>query len=167
MSVFFQRVGLLLFAVILQRSFLDILWPSLEVPALVISVIISLIFLLGFERGLGWALLTLLLFALLGEVGMFPVFAVGVAYGTSFLSRRLVIEHRFQSSLILSIVAAGAAVLYGVLSALVYHGTVGVGSIVGSALETLLVFPLVLIVLRLSEEYIRTSQMSEFRGLRT
>ena len=167
MSTFIQRIMLLLFAVILQRSFFDILWPSLIAPALIISVVVSLVFLLGFKQGLPWVFLTLFLYTLLGEVGIFPVFAVGVAYGTSFLSRRLLIEHRFQSSLALSIVTAASAIVY-VLGSIVLSGSsTTVGQVIGSIFEALLIFPIVLIVIRFSEEYIQSTQMAEFRGLRT
>ncbi|MFZ1626347.1 MAG: hypothetical protein WAT81_00915 [Candidatus Moraniibacteriota bacterium] len=167
MSTFIQRITLLLLAVILQRSFFDVLWPSLIAPALIISVVVSLVFLLGFEHGLPWVFLTLFLFTLLGEVGIFPVFAVGVAYGTSFLSRRLLIEHHVESSLALAMVTAAAAAAYVFVSIFLYGSSATVGQVIGGIFEAFLIFPLVLIVLRFSEEHIRSSQMAEFRGLRT
>ena len=167
MNVFLQRSVPLLIFIVLQRSFLDVLWPSLEAPSLLIATIISLVFLLGFKQSLGWVLFTVLLFMLLGTVGYFAIFAVVVAYGTSFLSRRLLIERRLQSILALSVVSAGSAVAYLFISFFWYRGGLVIWQITGNALEALLIFPIVFGILRFSEEHIRASLMSEFRGLRS
>ncbi len=167
MSIFFQRFFLLLLAAIIQRSFLDILWPTHEAPVLIIAVIISLVFLFGFARGLGWVLLTIFLYTLLGDTETFPVFAVGIAYGTSFLSRRLVIERWGESSFGLSLVAAVSVILY------LFFLTVGRGieittlMVIANMVAALIVFPLVFSIMRVREKQIQESLRSEFRGLRT
>lgn len=167
MNSFLQRTILLLFFVILQRSFSDILWSDLEAPSLMIAATVALVFLLGFQQALGWVLLMIFLFMLLGTTSFFALFAIGVAYGTSFLSRRLLIEHRFQSILVLSAISAAAAASYLLLDALWHPSGIAFGKVAGNMLEAFLLFPLVFSLLRFSEEHIRTSLMSEFRGLRT
>lgn len=167
MSVFFKRFFLLLVAVILQRSFLDILWPTLEAPAMIIATVISLTFLFGFIRGLGWVLLVLLLHFLLGEAGMFPVFAIGIAYGTSFLSRRLLIERRTESSLALALVAAVSAILYLLLLSFWHAADISVVLVLANALEAALLFPLVFVIMHFHEMRIQENIRSEFRDLRS
>lgn len=167
MSIFFQRFFMLLLAVVLQHSFLDILWPNLETPSILIAVIISYVFLLGFKRSIGWVLLVAWLSLLIGEVSVFPVFAVGIAYGASFLSRRLRIEHRVQNVFALSLVAAFSASIY-MLSLTFLQGTgLSPWLVLGNALVALAVFPIIFGVFRWHEEQIETSLMSEFRGVRS
>lgn len=167
MNVFFQRFISLLLAVVLQRSFLDVLWPGLSAPAIILSVTITLIFLLGFEQGIGWVVLLLLLHMLLGVSGIFPVYAVAVAYGTSFIVRRLRIEHRIQSSLILALATGLSAGTFLVLLSVTQDIRLSASLLAANILEGFLVFPLVFGALRFREERIRSSLMSEFRGMRT
>lgn len=170
MSIVFQQILILLFIAILQRSFLDILWPGFDAPSLIIAATIALVFVLGFARSLRWVLLLIFFYALLGNggtQGLFPVVAVGIAYAASFLSRRLLIERHVESSLILGLVSAFMALGYAVLFALWQDMPFSVLAAVGNMLLAFVLFPLVFTVLRIREERIRFSLMSEFRGMRT
>lgn len=170
MNLFLQQFVLLLALVILQRSFFDILWPGFDVPALIIAATIALVFILGFARALGWVLMLIFLYVLLGsnsEIGYFPVIAVVVAYGTSFLSRRLLIERPIQSSLTLAFVSGLSVGAAALIFRLFQDSSMSLAAGAGDALLTMLIFPIVFIVLRIREEHVRSSLMSEFRGLRT
>lgn len=168
MSIFLQRTALFLVAAVLQHSFLDILWPSFPAPALMISLVVTLVFLQGFERGGLWALFALLLFMVLGTVdSRFVLFAVAIAYGTSFLSRRLVIERSLQTSFVLAVASAGCTLMYSVVVFLIDQNTWSSLTVFFNMLETVLVFPFVFLVFRKWEQYATESFMSAFRGMRT
>lgn len=170
MSIVLQQILILLFIVILQRSLLDILWPGFDAPSLIIAATIALVFVLGFARSLRWVLLLIFFYVLLGNdgvQGLFPVIAVGIAYATSFLSRRLLIERHIESSLVLGLVSAFMALGYAVLFALWRDMTFSISAAAGNMLLAFSLFPLVFTVLRIREERIRFSLMSEFRGMRT
>lgn len=168
MSIFLQRTALFLLVVIMQRSFLDVLWPGLVAPTLMITLIVSLVFLNGFENGGLWSLLALILFALLGEGEQaFLLYAVVIAYGTSFLSRRLVTERPLQTAVILALSSAGFAFVYALLFLLIENGRFDFLGASLNALQAALVFPFVFLLFRAWEGYIKNSFMSEFRGMRT
>ncbi len=166
MSIVLQRFAVFLIIAVIQRSFLDILWPVLVAPAAIIALVISLVFLFGFERGLAWSLLGVAIYALLGPPTLFPVYAVAIAYATSFLSRRIVLEAHVRSYLILASVAGGFAVAYAVGLALFQAETLFVGRFVENFFETFLLFLLLFPLLRWWERRIQYGLMSEFRGVR-
>jgi hypothetical protein len=170
MSIILQQILLLLVIVILQRSFLDILWPGLDAPSLIIATIVALVFILGFSRALGWVIALVFFYELLGSgtvQAVFPVAAVAIAYAASFLSRRLLIERHAESSLALGLVSA-SAVLAHLLSLVLFRDSTLVPIVViGNMLLASFLFPIVFTVLRIREERIRFGLMSEFRGMRT
>lgn len=170
MSIVLQQILLLLLIVILQRSFLDILWPGFDAPSLIIVTTITLVFIQGFTRSLRWVLLLIFFHALLGNgsiQGLFPIMAVGIAYLTSFLSRRLLIERHVESALALGLVSTGMTLGYALFFALWQETSLSVSAIAGNALLSFLLLPIILTVLRVREERIRFGLMSEFRGMRT
>ncbi len=170
MSIVLQQTLLLLSLVIFQRSFLDILWPRFDAPSLIIATIIALVFILGFIRSLNWVLLLIFFYGLLGSgdmQGLFPIMAVGIAYSASFLSRRLLIERHMESSLALGLVSASMVLAYTLLLSVWQDSIVSFSTVLGNMLLALFLFPLVFTVLRIREERIRFSLMSEFRGMRT
>lgn len=170
MSIVLQQILLLLLIVILQRSFFDVLWPGFDAPSLIIVTTITLVFVQGFAQSLRWVLVLIFFYALLGNGGtqvLFPVVAVGIAYATSFLSRRLLIERHLESSLALGLFSALAVLGYVLFFALWREVSISVSVIAGNALLAFFLLPLVLTVLRIREERIRFSLMSEFRGMRT
>ena len=168
MSIFLQRFTLFLFVGIFQHSFLDILWPNFVAPAAMIALMVTLVFLSGFEKGGLAALLALILFLLLGQKNeLFPLFAVVIVYGTSFLSRRLAIERLLQTTVVLALASAGFALAYILLVIFWTREPVPITSVFANLTQTILVFPIVFVVLKTWEKYVRENTMSEFRGLRT
>ncbi len=168
MSIFVQRSALFLVLAVFQYSFLDILWPSFPAPAAMIALIVSQVFLNGFEKGGLWSLFAVGLFLLLGQSDhIFVLFGVLIAYGTGFLSRRLVIERPVQTSFLLACTSAGFAATYIIVIVLFFQHPLVVWSLFGNILQTLFVFPVIFFILTTWERYVRESAMSEFRGLRT
>ncbi len=167
MSVLAQRMLLLLLLVVLQYSFFDILWLSLGAPVLLIAASITLVFLAGFAQGIGWVVFMAGLSFLIGETRFFPVFAVSIAYGASFLSRRLRLEDHIQTIVVLALVAVASTLLYR--AALFSFGSLEWtwSPMVWDAVRAFLVFPIVFSLLRWHEEYIKANLMSEFRSLRS
>ena len=168
MTLFVQRLALFLLLAVFQYSFLDVLWPSFSAPAAMISLTVSLVFLSGFEHGGLWALFATALFLLLSQDDYtFALFTVLVAYGTGFLSRRLVIERPVQTSFVLASASAGFAAGYIVISALISRQSFDTGALFGNILQTMLVFPVMFLILKTWEKFAKESAMSEFRGMRT
>lgn len=166
MSVFFQRFILLLFLVVLQYSFFDILWPGNKAPSVVVATVIAIIFLHGFERGMSWVLLVIGVSFIIGGVNIIPVLLVGIAYGTSFLSRRMRIEHRVQNMFVLSFVSGVSTLVLTAALQLPWLTPIVFTQMLGNAMLTGLVFPFIYSVIRWSEEQIETRQRSEFRSVR-
>lgn len=124
MKIFFLRLLVLLFLVFLQISFFDILFPWFRAPLFLLGVIVAFTLVRGFPGALFMTLPLSLLFdaASLGAVTWFSLYATVFAYGTSFLSRRLLIEHRGLGLGLYGLVAYGGALLYqSFFSAFVYN----------------------------------------------
>lgn len=122
MKTFLIRLGVMLLIVFLQLSFLDVLFPSFPVPILILAAVIAWTLLVGFPEALKFTVPLTLLFDTVAyaEVSFVSVYAVFLAYGTIFLSKRLMIEHRGMSLGLYALFAAGGVLLYQ-LSALFLH----------------------------------------------
>ncbi len=114
MKLFFFRMAIVLLLVFLQLSFFDILFPWFHVPILILVAVVAWTLVSGFPHALFMTVpLTILFDAVLqGAVGAFSLYAILLAYGTSFLSRRLLIEHRGLSLGLYGLFAAFSAVAY-------------------------------------------------------
>ncbi len=117
MKVFFFRIGLLLLFVLLQLSFFDILFPWFRAPLFLLHAIVAWTLLRGFPNVLLMTVPLTVLFesASLGEVTWFSLYAVLFAYGTSFLSRRLLIDHQGVGLGLYALVSYGGTLLYQAL----------------------------------------------------
>jgi hypothetical protein len=124
MKIFFFRLLLLLLAIFLQISFFDILFPWFKAPLFLLGVIVALTLVRGFPGALFMTVPLTILFdiASFGAVTWFSFYATLFTYGISFLSRRLLIEHRGLGLLLYALVAYGGALLYqGFFSLVVYE----------------------------------------------
>jgi hypothetical protein len=166
MNIVLQRLAVLLIAAVMQRSFFVVLWPMIVAPGVIIALVISFVFILGFERGLVWSLFGVTLHALLGPMTLFPIYAVAIAYAMSFLSRRIVLEAHMRSYFILASVAGGFALMYAVGLALLQAEILSVGWLIANFFESFMLFLLLFPLLRFWEQRIQSSLMSEFRGVR-
>ncbi len=123
MKIFFLRLFVLLLLVFLQISFFDILFPWFRAPIFLLGAIVAFTLVRGFPNALFMTLPLTLLFdaASAGAVTWFSLYATVFVYGTSFLSRRLLIEHRGLGLGLYGLVAYGGVLLYqGIFSAVVY-----------------------------------------------
>lgn len=124
MKIFFLRVCSLLLILFLQISFFDILFPWFKAPLFLLGAMVALTLVRGFPQALFVTLPLAILFdvASLGAVGWFSLYATLFTYGTSFLSRRLLIEHQGFGLLLYALVAYGGALLYqGIFSLVMYE----------------------------------------------
>jgi rod shape-determining protein MreC len=114
MKVFFLRLSVILTIIFFQLSFLDIIFPWFHIPLLLLSSVVAWTLVFGFPQSLRMTLPLTLLFDCisLGAVSSFSLYAVFLAYATSFLSRRLLIEHRGASLILYALFAAGSALGY-------------------------------------------------------
>ena len=97
-----------------QLSFLDIIFPNFLVPLLVLSAVVIWTVSLGFRQALWYILPLLISYELLaaGNIRLLSIFGVLLAYGTSFLSRRMLIENSTLASLFYVASIMGGAFLY-------------------------------------------------------
>lgn len=114
---------MLLFCVFLQFSFFDILFPWFRAPLFLLGVVVILTLVRGFPSALLMTVPVTLLYdaTTLGQVTWFSVYAVIFSYGTSFLSRRLLIEHQGFGLALYAVIAFGGTLMYQlVFSFLIY-----------------------------------------------
>ncbi len=114
------RFFLLSFFVLFQFSFFDILFPWFRAPIFLFGAVVSFTLVRGFPQSLFMTVPLILLFESisLGAVTWLSLYAVLFSYGTSFLSRRLLIEHQGIGLGLYAIVSYGGVVLYQFLFSL-------------------------------------------------
>ncbi len=129
-----------LFAFLLttQISFLDIIFPDFLVPLLVLSAVVVWTVSLGFRQALWYILPLLILYELLaaGDIRLLSIYGVLLAYGTSFLSRRMLIENTTLASLFYVASIMGGAYLYQWASQLWLVGVVDLPSFQSGLFQT-------------------------------
>lgn len=117
MKSFFLKTCFLLLIVFFQISFLNILFPSVPSFLLPLAAVIAWTLALGFPKSLTMTLPLVLFFDLQASGGLtaLSLYAVLLAYGTSFLSRRVLIERRGLGVLLYGFFSAGAVLGYQAL----------------------------------------------------
>lgn len=117
MKIFLFRTALLFLFILLQLSFFDILFPWFRAPLFLLGVVVVFTLVQGFFGALFMTIPLTLLFdtASLGSISWFSLYALIFSYGTSFLSRRLLIEHRGLGLVLYALVAFGGALFYQAL----------------------------------------------------
>lgn len=118
MKILLFRIIFLLLLVFLQISFFNILFPWFRAPLFLLGVVVAFALVRSFPQALFMTVPLTLLYdaATVGAVSWFTLYAVLFAYVTSFLLRRLFLEHHGLGLLLYAIVAYGAALLYQKLS---------------------------------------------------
>jgi len=179
MNVFFYRIILILFFALLQISFFDILFPWFRAPVYLVLVVVVVTLTRGFPQALFFTVpLTLLVDAVtLGIPSWFSLYAVFLAYGTSFLSRRLLLTHQGFGLLLYALVAFGSVLFYqAVFSFFVYQDigpSLSLQSLWPRGTMLLLTFVTFLPIFVISyfgmrhfEEYVKRLGQEQFRGIR-
>lgn len=182
MKVIVFRVFFTLILVILQISFFDILFPWPQAPVFLLITVAAWTLVLGFPRSLYMTVPLTLVFdsVAYGAVSWFSLYAVLFAYGNSFLSRRLLIEHRALSLALYSLFAAGGVLMYQAITPLIFPSDLLFGLIKNVSLSplpswgvvffslffSLFLFPPVYFVLQRFENNIERISQKQFLNVR-
>lgn len=123
MKIFFLRLFFLLLLVSLQFSLLDILFPYFATPLLLMTSIVAWVLLIGFSRALWMIIPLVIVFDTVthGVPGTFSLYAVLIAYTTSFFSRRLLVEHSGMGMFLYGLYSGLGAFGYIYFDILVQH----------------------------------------------
>lgn len=114
MKVFFLRLLVIVVILFLQLSFLDILIPQVSAPILIFIAAIAWTLISGFPEVFSWTIPLVILFEAVssGTIGSVSLYAVPLMYCTSFLSRRLLIQHRGTGIFLYALFACGGVLGY-------------------------------------------------------
>ncbi len=116
MKIFFLRLLFILVIVFLEISFVDVLLPSMMAPLVIIASVVAWTLIAGFPNALFMIVPLAICFDIVssGEIGAFSLYAVILSYATSFLSRRLLIEHSGLGMMLYASFAASGTFGYAV-----------------------------------------------------
>lgn len=177
MKILFFRILFLLLLVFLQLSFFNILFPWFHAPLFLLGVVASYALVKNFPEALFMTVPLTLLYdaASIGAVSWFSLYAVFFAYVTSFLLRRLLLEHTGIGLALYALVAFGAALLYQTLFSFVKHDySFGETVLLNTSSESLifsliLFFPIFLLMyssIKQFEQYLERLNQKQFRNIR-
>jgi hypothetical protein len=95
MKIFFLRLFFIFFLVFFEFSFFDVLFPWIAVPAVLVVSIVAWALIVDFPYVLYMVVPLTAFYDIVssGALGTLVLYAVLLAYATSFLSRRLLVEH--------------------------------------------------------------------------
>ena len=112
------RLGIIFLAILIQISFLPVLFSTNEVPNIILLLIISWTVIMGFDNILIWVIITGIMADLIffRSVGTSVIFFVVIAYSISFVSRRFLIENKNSGFLIIALFIIFSTILYGFLN---------------------------------------------------
>ena len=118
MKIFFLRLLFILSLVFFEFSFFDVLFPRMAVPVILIVSIVVWTLLVGFPRVLSMVIPLAAFFdiASSGSLGSLTLYTVPLSYATSFLSRRLLVEHHGTGMALYALFAA-----FGSFGYVVFH----------------------------------------------
>lgn len=180
MRSFFFQVIFLLLLVFLQFSFFGIVFPWFRAPLFLVGAVVAFTLVRGFPGTLFMVVPLVLLFdaITLGAVSWFSLYAVFFAYVTSFLSRRLLIEHRGLGLGLYTLVAYGVTLLYQFLHAAVVYdddaasllsfrlAAPSVENLLFSLVAFVPIFVVTYLTIKRFEDYLETVRQKQFRGIR-
>lgn len=95
MKIFFLRLFFIFALMFFQFSFFDILFSQVSVPVVLIASVVAWVLVSGFPLALFMTVPLSVFFDIVssGMPGTLTLYAVPLAYTTSFLSRRLLVAH--------------------------------------------------------------------------
>ncbi|MFZ2299606.1 MAG: hypothetical protein WAW00_00540 [Candidatus Moraniibacteriota bacterium] len=125
MKIFFLRLLFILAIVFFEFSFFDVLFPQVSAPLIIIASIVAWTLLSDFPRVLSVILPLAALSDIVssGEVGALTLYAVVLSYATSFLSRRLLMEHRGLGMASYALFTSGGVLGYVVFEVVLFRGS--------------------------------------------
>lgn len=183
MNIFFLRFLFILTLVFFECSFFDILFPATLAPFLLITSIVVWVLLSGFPQALFMIIPLAVLFDIVttGMPNTLTLYAVPLAYTTSFLSRRLLVEHRGAGMFLYALFAAIGALGYTLFDALFFHTDTflslpeilprlwlifSFSNILSAVTLSLPIFFLVYVGIRRFEEYTGTMSRKDFLSVK-
>lgn len=179
MKIFLYRITFLLLLVVLQTSFFNILFPWFQAPLFLLGSIVIFTLIRSFPGALFMTVPLTVLFdiASAGIVTTFSLYAVIFSYGTSFLSRRLLIEHRGIGLLLYAFVSYSGVLLYQtVFSLFVQKNMTTYGTLFGllpssdslfySFIFSLPIFIVTYFITKIFEEHLAFLSQKQFLNVR-
>ncbi|MGK2848922.1 MAG: hypothetical protein ACSLEX_02540 [Minisyncoccota bacterium] len=120
MTIFFARFFFILLLVFLEFSFFDILFQGIGSPFLLIMIIVAWTLIRGFPQVLFSLIPIALIFDIVanGRPSTLLLYAILLAYATSFLSRRLLVEHYGFGMVTYALFSGFSAIGYMIFDAL-------------------------------------------------
>jgi len=152
---------LLLFWVVFQISFLNILLPDIRVPIATLASVVTVATLLPLTQALGWSLVVAVLFDILrfGFLTPFVFAVVPLVLVTSYLTKRFSADTR-------SVFQPRALLFFLLLVLLSESLLLAAWPTVQEVLVACVLFPLVFFSLHRMQDWLVASSLVEFRGVR-
>jgi len=147
MKVALYHSLLFIFLLAVQISFLDVLFPDFLVPLIILSAVVVWTVGLGFRQALWYLLPLLILYEVLvvGGIHLLSIYGVLLAYGTSFLSRRMLIENSILASLFYALGIISSACLYQWITQEGFHKAWSLPSFTSILFQILIAIPVFLL----------------------
>ncbi len=97
------RAIIIILAVLIQVSFLAVVFPQHKVPSIILALVVSWTIISGFQKIFPWVILLgfFLDIASFQIVGINIILLVMISYFVSFFSRRFLLEHRVWGTLVI------------------------------------------------------------------
>ncbi len=162
MRFFSWHLLLILFWIIFEISFLQVLFVDMKAPLAFLALLVSMSIVFSLDQALGLSLLAVFLFDLsrMGSITPFFFFALPLVLITGFIAYRFFPESRSIIRLPAIIFFVLMVVLYEILTPFLSWPR-GQDLLLGS-----IIFPMVFFSVYRLEEWLVSSSMLEFRGLR-
>lgn len=162
MRFFGWMITLVLFWIIFELAFIEILFPSLHLPIIVIALVVTLVLVLDFQVGVWWALGSIIVFESIhtGQITWLALLLLTLAYATSFFSRRFNLS---PERLGLGWTTILFVLFIVSVETILRRGEWPSWSSAGTALVA---WPTVYLSLRQLTRWLETTSQSEFRSLR-
>ncbi|MEI7749596.1 MAG: hypothetical protein WCJ25_01185 [Candidatus Moraniibacteriota bacterium] len=121
MGSFFSKLSAVVFVSLFGASILNLVSPSeILFPAVLFSIAVALSLSRGFVKALPAIVVIGLVadVATLGRIGLLAAFSVGLAYATSFFSRRFVVGHGLMTHIFSGLLIGAGVALFLTVSTL-------------------------------------------------
>jgi hypothetical protein len=129
MKIFFLRLFFILAIVFIEFSFFGVISPQAFTPFVLIASVVAWVLVSGFPAALFMTVPLAAFFDIVssGMPGSLTLYSVPLAYATSFLSRRILVEHRGTGMVLYALYSGFGAIGYAFFDFIFFHN----GSFVG------------------------------------
>lgn len=150
MKIFFLRLFFILAVVFIEFSFFDVMFPQVFTPFVLIASVVVWVLVSGFPSALFMIVPLTVFFDIIssGMPGSLTLYSVLLAYATSFLSRRILVEHRGTGIVLYALYSGFGAIGYVFFDFIFFRGGSFVG-MTGRFFDFLTIFPIYQIFLLL------------------